>query len=298
MGRRIGLFLVLNFTVILVLGILSSVLGLNAAVNQQQYLGLFGFCLFWGMGGAFISLQLSRWMAKKAMGVQLIDPQSYNPSERWLVERVHSLALKAGMQTMPEVGIYEANEVNAFATGPSKKRALVAVSSGLLRRMNKEEMEGVLAHEIAHIANGDMVTMALLTGVVNAFVMFLARVIAMAIDNAMRGRGGERGGLGFIGRFVVIMVLQTTLMVPGSMVIAAFSRWREFRADQGGAKLAGKDKMKAALEALVKNVGLEDPGTERAQKSVAAMKISSRRSGFLALMATHPPLEERIRRLS
>lgn len=210
-----------------------------------------------------------------------------------MVETVHRLARSAGITTMPEVGIYESPEVNAFATGPTKNRALVAVSSGLLNRMSRDQVEGVLGHEVAHVANGDMVTMTLIQGVVNAFVMFLARAIAFAI--AQTGRRDDQEGSSFSHGtyYVVQFVLEMVFMILGSILVAFVSRWREFRADHGGARLAGRDKMIAALEALRRNHELIDTQT---QASVRSLKISSRGS-FLQLFSTHPSLEERIARL-
>jgi len=231
------------------------------------------------------------------MRVRLVEATSSQHRERWLVERVHHMAKEVGIKTMPEVGIYESPQPNAFATGPSKNRSLVAVSTGLLRRMNDDEVEGVLGHEVAHIRNGDMVTMALLQGIVNAVVMFLARVIAIAINNAMRSNNSRDGGLGYWGHFLVVMVLQSVLMIPGMMVMSAFSRWREFRADHGGAILAGKDKMRAALQALQRTIDIDDPTVGRVRNGMNMMKISNKNTSWTSLMATHPPLEERIKRL-
>jgi heat shock protein HtpX len=202
MAKRIGLFLLTNLLVILVVTIIFQVFGIGRYTTQYgiDYGQLMVFCLVWGMAGALISLAMSRWTAKMFMKVQLIDPSTPDPHARELVQTVSRLAEAANIP-MPEVGIYPSNEVNAFATGPSKSRSLVAVSAGLLQRMRREEVEGVLGHEIAHIANGDMVTMTLLQGVINAFVMFLARVIAFGIDQAMRDRSNGRGGLGFMGQF-------------------------------------------------------------------------------------------------
>jgi heat shock protein HtpX len=204
--------------------------------------------------------------------------------------------MKAGITTMPEVGIYESPEVNAFATGPTRNRALVAVSRGLLERMDNPSLEGVLAHEIAHVANGDMVTMTLVQGVVNAFVMFFARVIGFAIGQAMRGDNEERrSGGGFV-EMMIVMVLQILFGILGSTVVAAFSRWREFRADAAGAQLAGSAKMIGALTALRNTFEMaEDPNGP--STSIAAFKISSKPSGIRALFSTHPPLEDRIARL-
>jgi heat shock protein HtpX len=246
------------------------------------------------MGGALISLMLSRIMAKWMMGVKVIDPNTSDPDLQSLVQIVHNLARSAHLPKMPEVGIYDSPEVNAFATGPTKSRALVAVSSGLLNRMSSDQIEGVLGHEITHVANGDMVTMTLIQGVVNAFVMFLSRVIAFALAQAMRGDRDDRRGMSSGVYFLVEFVLQIIFMILGSIVVAAFSRWREYRADAGGARLAGRDRMVGALEALKRTYELVDP---RAQPAVATLKISSHPRGLFALFATHPPLDDRIARL-
>jgi heat shock protein HtpX len=235
------------------------------------------------MAGAFISLLISRFMAKQAMGVKLVDGRTGQEELDWLYRTVEKLTQQANLP-MPEVGFYESPEVNAFATGPSKNRSLVAVSSGLLRSMRREEVEGVLAHEVAHIANGDMVTMTLLQGIINAFVIFLARLIVMAL------RSGSRDDRGYsMGDFFLVQALQMVLGILGSLVTAWFSRQREFRADYGGAQLAGRPHMLAALRRLAANKELVD--TSHAQ--LATFKISGGRS-FLALLSTHPPLEDRI----
>ncbi len=294
--KRITLFLALNFLVIMTLSVLTSVLGIRPYIQSygMDYGSLMAFCLVWGMGGAFISLAISRIMAKMMMGVKVIDPrQLHDPQLQWLVETVHSLSRSAGISTMPEVGIYDSPEVNAFATGPTKNRALVAVSSGLLNRMSRDQVEGVLGHEVAHVANGDMVTMTLIQGVVNAFVMFLARAIAFAV--AQSGRRDDNEGSSFSSGtyYIVQFVLEIVFMILGSILVAFVSRWREFRADHGGARLAGRDKMISALEALRRNYELIDT---QAQPAVQSLKISGR-GGFLQLFSTHPSLEERIARL-
>ena len=287
--KRILLFLATNILVMLTISILVQLLGLNRGLGAYgiDYGQLMLFCLVWGMGGSLISLALSRVMAKMMMGVRLIDPATSDPRERALLDTVHALARGARLPAMPEVGYYNSPEVNAFATGPTRSRALVAVSSGLLQRMNGDEVEGVLGHEISHIANGDMVTMTLIQGVVNAFVLFLARVIAFAISQNVRDE--NRGAV----NFGVVLVLQIVLSLFGAMVVAAFSRWREFRADRGGATLAGSPKMIAALERLRRTSELVDTR----QEAIATLKIAGGPSRFMALMATHPPLEERIARL-
>jgi heat shock protein HtpX len=299
-AKRIFLFLVLNILVVLTISTILNVLGVRPylTANGLDLESLAAFCLVWGMGGAFISLQLSRWMAKRAMGVQVIDPaQVRDPKLQELVETVHQLARSAGLPAMPEVGIYVSPEPNAFATGPSKSRALVAVSSGLLQTMDRDQVAGVLGHEMAHIANGDMVTMALLQGVVNAFVMFLARVAAYAVAQAIRGDRDERGGGGvsYMTYWLLQMVFEVVFMIAGSIVLAWFSRRREFRADAGGARFAGRDRMISALQALSRLHERVDPRSN--PPALQAFKISGHPTGLMALLRSHPPLEVRIARL-
>lgn len=285
MGKRIFLFLATNLAIILTLSIVVSLLGLGGArVAGGIDLGsLAVFCLIWGMGGAFLSLQMSRWIAKRATGVQLIDGRSGDGQLNWLHQTVARLTRQANLP-LPEVGVYDSPEVNAFATGPSKNRSLVAVSSGLLRSMRPEEVEGVLAHEVSHIANGDMVTMTLLQGVMNAFVMFLARVIAMVLT-----RSGDERRSGGGTYFLIVIVLQIVLGILASLITAWFSRYREFRADAGGAHLAGRERMVGALRRLAANHDLVDTQ----HQALATMKINGVR-GWAAMFSTHPPLEERI----
>jgi heat shock protein HtpX len=295
--KRIFLFMMVNILVMTTISIVTNLLGLRGYLTPYgiDYGQLMIFCLIWGFGGALISLALSRVMAKWMMGVQLIDETTTNPQLREVVSMVYRLADQAGLPARPQVGFYESPEVNAFATGPTKSRALVAVSSGLLNRMKRDEVEGVIGHEIAHVANGDMVTMTLIQGVINAFVMFIARVIGYAITSATRSDENERPS--YMMQSMVTMVLEIFLSILGSIVVAAFSRWREYRADKGGATLAGRGKMIAALEALktLHNIG---PAVEpEGQKAIAAFKISSRRGAFLSLFSTHPDLDDRIQAL-
>jgi heat shock protein HtpX len=292
--KRIFLFSVVNILIIVTISTVLSLLGVRpymtaSGIDLPQ---LAIFCLVWGSGGALISLALSRVMAKMMMGVRVIDPNTADPVLRDLVMTVHKLAKGANLPAMPEVGIYDSPEVNAFATGPTKSRALVAVSSGLLQRMGKGEVEGVLGHEVAHIANGDMVTMTLIQGIVNAFVMFFARILAFALANAMRSSDDDRGPSPMI-QFFATMVFEILFSFLGMLVVAYFSRIREFRADKGGAGLAGRDKMIGALEALRRGTQLID----ESHPAMASLKISSRTGGLLALLSTHPPLEVRIDRL-
>jgi heat shock protein HtpX len=293
-AKRIFLFLVLNFLVVLMISIVLNLLNIRPYLQESgvDYRSLLIFCIIWGMGGAFISLGLSRIMAKWMMGVKVIDPHTKNPEERSLLEMVHRLARKADLPVMPEVGIYRSNEVNAFATGPTRSRALVAVSTGLLNRMKENEIEGVLGHEITHVANGDMVTMTLLQGVVNAFVMFLARVLAFVLSGL--GRNRQEGG-STMSYILFVYLFEIVFMILGSLLVAAYSRHREFRADAGGARLAGKEAMISSLQSLRALQEIKDP---RENPAMAAFKISHQgRQGLLRLFASHPPLEERIARL-
>ncbi|PIT99755.1 MAG: protease HtpX [Bdellovibrionales bacterium CG10_big_fil_rev_8_21_14_0_10_45_34] len=285
-AKRVFLFLVVNLLVIVTISVISSVFGLH---RMPQFPGMIAFCALWGFGGAFISLLLSKTIAKWSMKVKLIDPLVRDPAQKELVETVHGLARRAGLNKMPEVGIYDSPEMNAFATGPSKNNSLVAVSSGLLRSMNKNEVEGVLGHEIAHIANGDMVTMTLIQGVVNSFVLFLSRIIAGFAAQFVRDE--IRG----IVHIVAVLVLDIAFTILGSMVTAYYSRTREFRADSGGAKYAGKDKMVAALKALQSRFEPYDEG--EAAQAMQAFKINSQPKGWLHLFSTHPSLKLRIEKL-
>lgn len=277
--KRILLFVATNLAIMLMLSIVLSILGIDGYGGLQ---GQLLFCLVWGMGGAFISLQMSRFVAKQAMGVRLVDGRTGNGDLDWMYATIRQITDRAGLP-MPEVGFYESPEVNAFATGPSKNRSLVAVSTGLLRTMSRDEVEGVLAHEVAHIANGDMVTMTLIQGVVNAFVMFFARVIASVLRNAVDER---MSGLVY---FMTVIVLQIVLGIFGSVIVCWFSRAREFRADAGAATLSGRGKMIAALQRLQQNTR----AIETEHPALATLKISGTR-GWMALLSTHPPLEARI----
>jgi heat shock protein HtpX len=286
MGKRIFLFILTNIAVVLTLTIVLTVLGVDRYVGPGglNIGSLAVFCLVWGMGGAFISLQMSRWIAKRSTGMVLVDGRTGDPRSDRVYGMIAGLTQKAGLP-MPEVGIYDSPEVNAFATGPSKSRSLVAVSSGLLRSMNDDDVEGVLGHEVTHIANGDMVTMTLLQGVINAFVMFFARLIAYVIAN--RGDSRDRGYSG--GSYLVVIVLQIVLGILGSLITAWFSRQREFRADRGGAQLAGRERMLGALRRLAANRDMVDTQHE----ALATLKINGARN-WMVFFATHPPLEVRI----
>lgn len=287
MGKRILLFIATNLAIMVMLNIILTVLGVagyRLPGGGLDYTALMVFCLVWGMGGAVISLLLSRVIAKMSMGVKLVDGRTGNADLDWLHRTVARLAQQAQLP-MPEVGFYESPEVNAFATGPSRSRSLVAVSSGLLRGMRQEEVEGVLAHELAHIKNGDMVTMTLIQGVVNAFGMFLSRIIASVVRNALDDR------YAYLVSMIVTIVLDIVFSVLGAIIVAWFSRAREFRADAGGAALAGRGNMIAALQRLQSTKMLVD----NTKPEMATLKISGR--GAMALFATHPPLEQRIEAL-
>jgi heat shock protein HtpX len=284
--KRIFLFVLTNIAIMVTLMIVLSLLGVTGYITADglDYSALMVFSLVWGFGGAFISLAMSRWMAKMAMGVQLVNGRTGHAELDWLYSTVEQLTRKAGLP-MPEVGVYESAEVNAFATGPSKRSSLVAVSSGLMRSMKREEVEGVLAHEVSHIQNGDMVTMTLIQGVVNAFSIFFSRVIA----NIIRQLVDER--ISHLVFFVATIVFDIVFSIMGMMVVAWFSRAREFRADAGASVLSSRNNMIAALQRLQANQALVD----HSQPQLATMKISGgKASGVRLLLMTHPPLEERI----
>lgn len=290
MLKRIFLFLITNILVVVTLSIVLNLLGVRPYLSASgiNYNSLMVFCLVWGMGGSIISLLMSRFMAKMLMGVKVIDPQK--PSNYMdLVNMVHDISRRAQLSKMPEVGVYDSPELNAFATGPSQRASLVAVSSGLLSRMNRDEIEGVIAHEVAHIKNGDMVTMTLLQGIVNAFVMFIARVVGFAISQSVREESR-----GFVNMLCVI-VLEIMLSILGMIVVMSFSRAREFRADEGAAKLVGANKMTAALEAIKRTV--ERIPVDNSAQSIATLKINGGRKGFWALFSSHPSLDDRIQAL-
>jgi heat shock protein HtpX len=296
MAKRVVLFLVVNLLVMTTVSIVLGLLGAGRYLPQGNLANLAVVCLVWGFAGALISLALSRLMAKWMMGVQVIPPDTNDPDLRELVQTVHELAQRARLPAMPQVGIYESPELNAFATGPSKSRSLVAVSTGLLHRMRPREIAGVLGHEIAHVANGDMVTMTLIQGVINAIVLFLSRILAFAISQAMRSRDEGRGS-GWID-FLLVQLFQIVFSIFGSIVVCWFSRRREYRADDGGARFAGRDNMVSALRALQSQFDPELAAAEANRAPVfQSLKISGRPAGLLALFSTHPPLEERIARL-
>ena len=278
MFKRVFLFLATNLAVLALVSIVMSILG----VNPQQFGGLLVMAALFGFGGSIISLLMSKWVAKRTTGAQVIT-QPRNEAEQWLFSTVQRQAQMAGIG-MPEVAIYDAPEINAFATGANRNNALVAVSTGLLRAMNRDEAEAVLAHEVSHVANGDMVTMALLQGVLNTFVIVLARVVGRVVDGAISGnRDSDAPGFGY---YIIVFVLEMVFGLFASMIAMWFSRHREYRADAGGASLAGRHKMIAALERLA-----QTHGASTLPKQVAAFGISGGMSG---LLRSHPPLEDRI----
>jgi heat shock protein HtpX len=282
MFKRIALFLATNLAVLALLSVVMAVFGIDPRSNA----GLLVMAAMFGFGGSIISLLISKWIAKKTTGAHVIG-EPRNETERWLVQTVRRQAEAAGIG-MPEVAIYDAPEINAFATGANRNNALVAVSTGLLRAMQRDEAEAVLAHEVSHVANGDMVTMALLQGVLNTFVIVLARLVGRVVDGMLGGQRDD-GSVG-IGYYAVVFVLDMVFGVLASIIAMWFSRWREFRADAGGAQLAGRHKMIAALERLSATYG-----TSTLPKQVQAFGISgSVGHGMRRLFLSHPPLEERI----
>jgi heat shock protein HtpX len=283
--KRIALFVLTNLAILVVLGIVTSILGVNQYLSAQGLnLGsLLVFAAVIGFGGSFFSLLISKWMAKWSTGARVIT-QPANAMEQWLVETVRRHATKAGVG-MPEVAIYE-GEPNAFATGASKNSALVAVSTGLLQSMSKEEVEAVLGHEIGHVANGDMVTLTLIQGVMNTFVIFLSRAIGYLIDRTILKNDSDAPGIGY---WVSVIVLDIVLGFLAAIIVAWFSRRREFRADAASAQLMGSNR--PMINALARLGGLE-PGDLPAQ--VKTMGIAGKPSGLMALFSSHPPIEDRI----
>jgi heat shock protein HtpX len=289
--KRIFLFVLTNIAVLLVINITLRLLGVDRVLDESgaiDFTSLMVLSAVIGFSGSIISLLMSKWMAKQSVGAQVIEnPQ--DPTERWLVDTVRRQAQAAGIG-MPEVAIYDAPDVNAFATGWNRNAALVAVSTGLLHSMSRDEAEAVLAHEVSHVANGDMVTLALIQGVVNTFVVFFAKLFGYFVDRVLLKNDG-RDGPG-IGMFVAEIAAQIVLGILASVIVMWFSRQREFRADAGGASLAGRQKMIAALERLKAN----HEQAAAMPQNMSAMAISSG-GGFSRLFMTHPPLEERIEAL-
>jgi heat shock protein HtpX len=290
MGKRIFYFLLTNILVLLTISIIFSVTGAGNYIKETggiDFGALLIFSAIIGFSGSFISLAMSRWMAKRMMNVRVLDPNGpLSSAEQGIIEKVHRLSRAAGLMHMPEVGIYDSPEVNAFATGPSKKRSLVAVSTGLLREMDDDAVEGVIAHEVAHVANGDMVTMTLLQGVVNTFVVFLSRIAAWIASRFVKEEMAP------IVHFIAVILFQIVFSILGSLVVFAYSRHREFHADRGGADLAGKDKMVHALR-MLKDYSARMRGED--DTAISTLKINGRRKS--AIFSTHPDLDDRINRL-
>ena len=289
MFKRMALLVATNLAVMVLLGLVLSVLQAYFGITLGQNGQLLLMAAMFGFGGAFISLMISKWMAKRATGMVLID-QPKSETERWLVDVVRRQAQSAGIK-MPEVGIYDAPEINAFATGPSRNNSLVAVSTGLLRAMSRDEAEAVLGHEISHVANGDMVTMTLIQGVMNTFVIFLSRIVGRAIDTMLSGNRESNSPSFFY--YIIVFALDLVFGMIAQTIVMWFSRHREFRADAGGAQLAGREKMIAALQRLGQTYG-----ENTLPSSVKAFGISGGIAhGLRGLFMSHPPLEVRIQRL-
>ncbi len=294
MFKRISLFIVTNLAIMVAINAVLALLAAFGVFDAAKAMGgsygpLMVMSVVVGFSGSFISLLASKWMAKWSTGAQVIDAPR-NDTERWLVDTVARHANRAGIK-MPQVAIYDAPEMNAFATGPSRNNSLVAVSTGLMRQMRRDEVDAVLGHEITHVANGDMVTLTLIQGVLNTFVFFFSRIIGNLVDSMLRSRDDDRERGPGIGYWVATFVAEIVLGILAMLIVQWFSRRREFRADEGGASLAGRDAMVSALRRLSQGEGSNLPD------SMAAFGISPKRSGFGALFSSHPPIEERIARL-
>jgi heat shock protein HtpX len=292
--KRISLFILTNLAILVAINIVLALLRAFGIFDAAQAFGgsyapLLIMSAVVGFSGSFISLMISKWMAKWSTGAKVIDTPR-NETERWLLDTVARHANRAGIK-MPEIAVYDAPEMNAFATGPSKNNSLVAVSTGLMQQMRRNEVDAVLGHEIAHVANGDMVTLTLIQGVLNTFVFFFSRIIGNLVDSMLRSRDDDRDTGPGIGYWVATIAAEIVLGILAMLIVQWFSRRREFRADQGGASLAGRDSMVSALRRLSQGEGSNLPD------SMAAFGISPKRSGVLSLFSSHPPIEERIARL-
>lgn len=287
---RIGLFLLTNLAVVLIASLVLSILGVGSTHSGGglNYTNLMVLCFVYGMIGSMVSLLLSKWIAKRTTGTQIIE-QPQNQAEQWLIHTVQQLSQQAGIK-MPEVGVFPSFQPNAFATGWNKNAALVAVSTGLLERMNEDELRAVLAHEIGHVANGDMVTLALIQGVVNAFVMFFARIIGNFVDRAVFRNEGDAPGIGY---YVTSMIMDLVLGIAATAIVMYFSRIREFRADEAGARLAGKPAMISALLRLQQDQVQPDQMPAE-MKAFAISAGTEQRLSVAALFRSHPTIEERV----
>lgn len=301
MGKRVLFFIITNIlvmtTIVIAWTVITTFTDVSGSFENNgtglgiNYGSLMIFSLLVGFAGSFISLAISRWMAKKMMKVKVLDPDGQlTGAERAVVEKVHRFSRAAGLMHMPEVGIYHSAEVNAFATGPSKKKSLVCVSAGLLNNMDNDSVEGVIAHEVAHVANGDMVTMALLQGVVNTFVVFFSRIAAIIVSRFVSS------DMQFVVRFAAIIIFQILFSILGSIVVSAYSRHREYHADRGGADLAGRDKMAHALRSLKTHVNRATVKDSTDDSAIQTMKISGK-GNMMKLFSSHPDLDDRIARL-
>ncbi|MDC3414712.1 protease HtpX [Aquibacillus sp. 3ASR75-11] len=301
MGKRLFLFILTNIlvmtTIVIAWTLITTYTGISGSFENGgpglgiNYGSLMVFSILVGFIGSFFSLAISRWVAKKMMKVKVLDPNGQLTAyERAVVEKVHRLSRAAGLVHMPQVGIYPSAEVNAFATGPSKKRSLVAVSAGLLNSMDDNAVEGVIAHEVAHVSNGDMVTMTLLQGVVNTFVVFFSRIAAILVSRLVRSE------MQMIVRFAAIIIFQILFSILGSLVVSAYSRYREYHADRGGADLAGRDKMAHALRSLKTYADRAKVNDLTDDAAIQTMKINGK-GGMMKLFSSHPDLDERIKRL-
>jgi heat shock protein HtpX len=291
MSKRIFLFIFVNFLVILSLSLFLRLFHfdqklINLGIKNSH---LIVFCLVWGFGGSIISLLLSKFSAKRLMQVEIIDPKTYDPDLQALIQTVYKLSKKAGISKMPEVGLYQSDEINAFATGATKNRSLVALSSGLIQQMSPEQIYGVIGHEISHIANGDMVTMTLIQGIVNSFVLFFPRLISFSLTN------DSKSGFLVVIRYFLIIALEIVFGILGTLVVCYFSRRREYRADSGSASICGKEYMVVALEGLLNQSNnsknfVEDTGLK-------TLKIYGLNNRLFSIFSTHPSVRNRIRKL-
>ncbi|NNM58308.1 MAG: protease HtpX [Legionellales bacterium] len=297
MAKRVLMFVITNIAVLLIFSIIMRLFNIGPMLSQHglNYTALLIYSAVFGFLGSFVSLFLSKMMAKMTMGVQIVERSQASGDAAWVISTVENLANNVGIR-MPEVGIYDSPEPNAFATGWNRNNALVAVSTGLLRAMSRDEIEAVLGHEISHVANGDMVTLTLIQGILNTFVLFFARVAAFFVSQALsRDENNQPGFLNNMVFFLVEIAFQIVFGILASIIVMWFSRFREYRADAGSAKLLGSSKMIQALRRLQQ---MQDTPPDNRAPSFEAMKIAGhKRSGFLALLASHPPLEDRIKAL-
>lgn len=291
--QRYLLLFVTNMLIVLVLSIIMVLLG----IDTTTWFGLFIVCLLFGMGGSLINLQLSIWFAKTFYGVKILDKNSEKIHEKqeFIIQKTQQLCKKVGLNTT-QIGIYQSSEINAFATGPSNSKSLIAYSTGLLDHMNEEEIEGVIAHEIGHIVSGDMMTMTLLQGLMNAFVMFAARALATVIDNYLDDEDTGFGGLSIWGYWILVWVLEIIFMIFAYMLISWFSRKREYKADEYSANLVGRDKMIASLNSL-KNIGSVETSEKEQRDSLVFSKINNTKKKIY-FFETHPDLDDRINNLN